>query len=110
MVFTWRNKQSNRGLFSQLDIFDPDVDIGDAANGEQRNVGVNDGSVDKELTVNNNDANSTTDENTTNVQTLEGCLTDKFDNETGDIVHTVEDRVQITILAAIDIFPTWGFN
>ena len=43
MVSTRKKKQSNSKLMSQLEDFDMDVIIGDAANSGQQNVVVNDG-------------------------------------------------------------------
>ena len=76
--------------------------IADAVSIRQQNVKVNIGSIDREFTVNRNDGISTANEDTVNVQTLQRCLTDKFDREMGKTLGTVEDRIQNTILTAID--------
>ena len=93
-------------LLSQLDDFDQDVTVGDAVSSESQNVVVNSGSVDREFTVNSNDDIPTTNENTVNVQTLEKCLNKMNDRELGNIVETVEDRIENDILTAIDIIIT----
>ena len=102
MVSTRKKKQSNRRLFSQLDDFDQDVKIGDVANNGQQNVIIRDGTVDREFTAINSGSNSMANANTVNVQTLERSFNERIDNEMGNIVDTVEDRIQNTVLAAID--------
>ena len=78
MVFTPKKRQSNRKLLSQLGDFNQDVIIGDATNGRQQNIVVNDDTVDQALTANNNGNNLTANENSVNVQTLERCFNEKI--------------------------------
>ena len=44
----------------------------------------------------------TTNENLVNVQTLERCFNEKIDRGMGNIVDSVEDRIQNAILTTID--------
>ena len=46
MVSTRKKRQSNRRLLSQLDDFDQDMVIGNAASERQENIVVNDGTSD----------------------------------------------------------------
>ena len=71
MVSNRKKRQQDRRFLSELDDFDHDIKINDAAKSEQQSVVVNDGTVDRELTVNNRDNISTTKENTVNSQILE---------------------------------------
>ena len=64
---------------------------------ERQNV-----TVDQEFTVNKNNGVSTTNEKTVNAQTLERCLTDRIDREMGNTIDTVEEKIQKSILTAID--------
>ena len=98
MVSTRKKKQSNGRLLSQLDYFDQDVIIGDAANGRQQNDVVNDGTVNQGVTVNNNGSNLTANENSVNVQTLERCFNERIDRKMINFVDAVEDRIQNAIL------------
>ena len=66
------------------------------------NVIVNDGTVDREITVNNGGSISTGNESTVNVQKLERYFNERIEREVGNIVDTVEDRIQNAILTAID--------
>ena len=102
MVSTRKKKQSNGRLLSQLDYFDQDVIIGDAANGRQQNDVVNDGTVNQGVTVNNNGSNLTANENSVNVQTLERCFNERIDRKMINFVDAVEDRIQNAILTVID--------
>ena len=87
MVSTRKKRQSKRRLLSQLDDFDQDVIIGDAACDRQENVVVNEGTDDRDFTVSNSSNNSVINENAMHVS---------------NIVDTVEDRIQNAILTAID--------
>ena len=51
MVSTRKKRQSNKRLLSQLDDFDRDMIIGNAANERQENVVVTEGTNDQDLTV-----------------------------------------------------------
>ena len=102
MVPIQKKKQSNRRLLSQFDDFDQDGTFSHAANNGQKNVIVNDGTVDRDIIANNSGSNSTVNENTVNVQTLARCFNEKIDREMCNIVHIVEDWIQNAILTAID--------
>ena len=102
MVSTRNKKQSNRRLLSQLDGFDQDVIIGNAADSVQQYVVFVDGTVDRWFTVNNSGSISTTNENAVNVQTLERCFNEKIDSEMGNFVDAVGERIQKAIMIAID--------
>ena len=66
----------------------------------------NNTSVVREFTVINVDGISTSNENTVNFQTIERCINKSIDREKGNIVDTIEDRIQYAILTAINIFIT----
>ena len=83
MISTRKKKQSNRRLLSQLDDFDRDIIIGNAANERQQNV-VDEGTVDEEYESYNTGSNLTTNENLVKVQTLERCLNDKMEGNEGN--------------------------
>ena len=102
MVSTRKKRQSNKRLLSQLDDFDQDMIIGNAASERQENVVVNEGTNDQDFTVGTSNVSSIVDENALNVRTLERCFNERTDREMNNIVETVEDRIQNAILTAID--------
>ena len=73
---------------------------------KQENSMVSEGSVDQGFTVGNSDSNPAVNENFLNVKTLERCFNERIDRKMGDIVNTVEDRIQNAILTAIDSIIT----
>ena len=86
-------------------------------NSRKQNVVVNDGPVDRGFTFIISGIFSTTDEKTMSVQTLERCSNEKIDRHLGNIVDTVENRIQNAILTAIDNIITprvelavWSIN
>ena len=99
MVSTRKKRQSNRTLLSQLDDFDQDMIIGNAA---RENIVVNEGSNDRDFTVGTSNNNSVINESAMSVKTLERCFNERIDREMTNIVDTVEDRIQNAILTAID--------
>ena len=102
MVSTHKKRQSSRRLLSQLDDFDQDMIIGNAASERQENVVVNKGTNDRDFTVSTSSNNTAVNESTVNVKTLEKCFNERIDREMSNIVDTVEDRIQNAILTAID--------
>ena len=102
MVSTRKERQSSKRLLSQLDDFDRDMIIGNAAKESQGNVVVNEGTNDQDFTVGTSNVSSIINENAMNVKTLERCFNEGIDSEMSNIVDTVEDRLQNAILAAID--------
>ena len=102
MVSTRKKRQSNRRLLSQLDDFDQDNIIGNAASERQENIVVNEGTNDRVFFVGTSSDNLVSNENTVNVKTLERCFNERIDREMNNIVDTVEDRIQNAILTAID--------
>ena len=102
MVSTRKKKQSNRRLLNQLDDFDQDVNIGNAASERQENIVVIGGTNDRDFTVGTASNNIAINESTVNVKTLERCFNERIDREMSNIVDTVEDRIQNAILIAID--------
>ena len=102
MVSTRKKRQSNKRLLSQLDGFEQDVFIGNAASKGQENVVVNEGTNDQEFTVGTSYDSSTVNGNAMSVKTLERCFNERIDRELNNIVDTVEDRIQNAILTAID--------
>ena len=106
MVSTSKKRQSNRRLLSQLDDFDQDIILGNAARQSQENNMVNEGTNDRDFTVGTSNNNSTINENAMNVKTLERCFNERIDWEMSNIVDTVEDRIQNATLTAIDNIVT----
>ena len=102
MVSTRKKRQSNKRILSQLDDFDQDMIIGNAANERQENVVVNEGTNDRDFTISNSSNNTTINESAVNVKTLERCFNERIDREMSNIVDTVEDRIQNAILTAIE--------
>ena len=102
MVSTRKKRQSNKRLLSQLDDFDQDMIIGNAASERQENVVVNEGTNDQDFTVGTSNVSSIVDENALNVKTLERCFNERNDREMNNIVETVEERLKNAILTAID--------
>ena len=106
MVSTRKKRQSSRRLLSQLDDFDRDVIIGDAINERQENAVVNEGTDDQNFTVGTSSSDSVVDGNAMSMKTLERCFNERIDREMGNIVDTVEDRIQNAILSAIENIVT----
>ena len=106
MVSTRKKRQSSRMLLSQLDEFDQDMIFGNAANERQENVVVNEGTNGRDFTVSNSSNNAAVDESTVNVTTLERCFNGRIGKEMSNIVDTVEDRIQLAILTAIEKIVT----
>ena len=69
---------------------------------KRENTTVNEDTGDQEFTLGYPGSNLATNENLMNVKTLERCFNERIDREMGNIVDTVEDRIQNTILTAID--------
>ena len=103
MVSARKKRQSNRRLLSQSDDFDQEIILGNAARQGQENIVVNDGTNDRDFTVATSDNNSTINENSMNVKTLERFFNERIDREISKIVHTVEHRLQKAILTANEI-------
>ena len=106
MVSTRKKRQSSRRLLSQLDDFDRDIIIGDAINERQENAVVNEGTDDQNFTVGTSSSDSVVDGNAMSMKTLERCFNERIDREMGNIVDTVEDRIQNAILFAIENIVT----
>ena len=102
MVSTRKKRQSNKKLLSQLDDFDQDMVIGNAASGRQENIAVNEGTIDRDFTVGTSSNSTAKNESMVNVKSLERCFNERIDREKSNIVDTVEDRIQNAILTAID--------
>ena len=102
MVSTRKKRQSNKRLLSQLDDFDQDMVIGNAANERQENIVVNEGTNDRDFTDGTSNNNIAINESSVNVKTWERCFSERIDREMSNIVDTVEDRIQNAILTAID--------
>ena len=102
MVSTRQKRQSNRRLLSQLDDFDQDTIFDYVASEIQENIVINEGTNDRDFTVGTSSNNSLVNENAMNVKTLDRCFNERIDREMGNIVDTVEDRIQNAILTAID--------
>ena len=102
MVSTRKKRQSNRRLLSQLDDFDQDMIIGNAASERQENTVVNEGTNNRNFSVGTSNDSSTVNGNAMSVKTLERCFIERIDREMSNIVDTVEDRIQNAILTAIE--------
>ena len=102
MVSTRKKRQSNKKLLSQLDDFDQDMVIGNAASGRQENIAVNERTIDRDFTVGTSSNSTAKNESMVNVKSLERCFNERIDREMSNIVDTVEDRIQNAILTAID--------
>ena len=102
MVSTRNKRQSNRRLLCQLHDFDQDIIIDNAASERQENTVANEGTNDLDVTVGTSSNNRAINESTVNVKTLERCFNERIDWEMSNIVDTVEDRIQNSILTAID--------
>ena len=102
MVSTRKKRQSNKRLLSQLDDFDQDMIIGNAVSERQENAVVNEGTNDRDFTVDTSNNDSIVNGNAMSVKTLERCFKERIDREMSNIVDTVEDRIQNAILTAIE--------
>ena len=101
MVSTRKKRQTNKKLLSQLDDFDQDMIIGNAASERQENIVINEGTNDRDFTVSNSSNNTAVNESVMIVKTLEKCFNDRIDREMSNIVDTVEDTIQNAIFTAI---------
>ena len=81
MVSTRKKNRSNRRLLIQLDDFDQDVNIGNAASERQENIGVSEGTNDRDFTVRTSSNSTAINESTANVKTLEKCFNERIDRE-----------------------------
>ena len=68
----------------------------------QENTTAKENTADQEFTVGNSDNGQANNENVVNVKTLESCFNGRIDSGMGNIVDTVEDRIQNAIRIAID--------
>ena len=102
MVSTRKKRQSNTRLLSQLDDFDQDMIIGNAANERRENTVVNEGTNDRNFTVGTSNDSSAVNGNVIDVKTLQRCFNERIDREMSNIVDTVEDKIQNAILTAIE--------
>ena len=102
MVSTSKKRQSNRRLLSQLDDFDQDMIIGNAASERQENTVVNEGTDDRDFTVGTSNNDLVVNGNAMSVKTLERCFNERIDRKMSNIVDTVEDRIHNAISTAID--------
>ena len=102
MVFTRKKKQSNKKLVNQLDDFDQDIIIGNAASERQENTVVNEGTNDRDFTVGTSNDGSIVNRKAMSLKTLERCFNERIDREMSNIIDTVEDRIRNAILTAID--------
>ena len=99
---TWFLLARKDSLLSQLDDFDQDMVIGNAANERQEIIMVNEGTNARGFTVDNSSNNTAVNEIMVNVKALGRCFNERIDREMSNIVGTVEDRIQNAILTGID--------
>ena len=97
-----KGSQIKKRLLSQLDDFDQDMIIGNAASGRQESVTVNGGTNDQDVTVGSSNVGSVVNENRLNMKTLERCFNERIDREMSNVADTVENRIQKSILTTID--------
>ena len=102
MVSTRKKRQSNRRLLSQLDDFDQDMVIGNAASARQENIVVNEGTNDQDFTAGTSNSSTAINESMVNVKTLERCFNGRIDREMSNIVDTVEGRIRHAFSTAIE--------
>ena len=102
MVPSCKKRQSDRKLLSQLDDFDQDMIIGDAAGERQESIVANEGTNGRDFTFGTSSINTAINESIMKVKTLERCFNQRIDKEMRNIVDTVEDRIQNAILTATD--------
>ena len=72
----------------------------------QENATVNEGTGDQEFTIDYPGSNLAGNENLVKLRTLERRFIERIDMEMGNIVDTVEDRIQKSSLTAIDSIIT----
>ena len=106
MVSTLEKRQSNKKLLSQLDDFDRDMVIGNAASERQENIVVNEVTNDQDFTVGTSNDSSIVNGNAMKVKILQRCFNERIDKEMSKIVDRVEDRIQNAILTTIDNIVT----
>ena len=85
----------------QLDDFDQNIVIGNAASKKQENAIVNEDTYDRGFTVDTCCNNLATNENTVKVKNLQRYFNERIDREMSNIVDTVEDRIQNANLTAL---------
>ena len=102
MVSTRKKRQSNRRHLSQLDDFDQDMIIGNAAKERQENTVVNGSTDDRDFAVGTSNNDSVVNGTAMSAKTLERRFNERIDREMSNIVDTVEDRIQNAILTAIE--------
>ena len=102
MVSTRKERQSNKKFLNQVDDFDQDMIIGNAASVRQENIVVNEGTNDRDFTVGTSSNNKAFNENVVNVKTMERCFNKRIDREIDNFVDIVEERIQNAFLTAID--------
>ena len=76
--------------------------IGSAVSERQENAVVNEGTNDRDFTVDTSSISSIVHGNAMSVKILERCFNERVDREMSNIVDTVEDRTQNAVLAAYD--------
>ena len=102
MVSTRKRKQSRRSLLGHLDDFDQDIVIVNTTTESQEKTLLKESTGDRDLTVDTSGIHLMTNENAVHVKSLERCFNERIDREMGNIVDTVEDRIQNAILTTID--------
>ena len=76
--------------------------IGNDVSERQESVVVNKSTDDRDSTVGTSNIDSVVNGNAMSVKTLERCFIERIDREMSNIVDTVEDRIQIAVLTAIE--------
>ena len=104
MVSTRKKRQSNRRLLSQLDNFNQDMIIGNAASERLDSFVVNEGTNGRDFTVGTSINKTAVNESMVIVKTSERCFSERIDREKSNIVDTVEDRIQNAFFTSVDNF------
>ena len=102
MVSTRKKRQSNRRLLSQIDDYEQEINITNAASERQENILVKGSTNDRVFTVGTSSSNAVLNENVVNLKILGRYFNERIDREMNNIVDTVENRIQNAILTAID--------
>ena len=103
MISTRNRRQSIRKPLGQLDDNSRSRSVVGNAAIERREIFVlNEGTIDRDLTVSTSGINIVNNESTVSAKTLERCFSERIDRQMNNNVDTVEDRIQNTNLTAID--------
>ena len=95
MVSTRNKRQSSRRLLSQLDDFDQNMIIGNAASQRQENAVVNKSTNDRDFTISTSSNNTAVNESTFNVKTLERCFNERSDTSSYNAQFSIHKYINL---------------